>query len=734
MQLPVNAQAVTTALSTWFAPGEVFEIRVLNALTKRWNSREHTEFGYFDYEHINEIPGLLDQLLSYKGVYVTVNPLNPAVLGRAKNHFSSGQAISAKDTEVMMRRWLLVDCDAIRVSGVSSSDTEHQYALDKASEIASKLASIGWPEPIRLDSGNGAQLMYRVDLPVNDDGLVKRCLEQLKLASNEHVEIDQTVFNPARIWRLPGMWNCKGDECPEQSRVHRQSQILSIPSSITSVPLPDLLAFAPKPPEAITPSDPGRFDIHDFIARHFPSAKAVPYAGGSKWVLDVCPFNPDHNDRSAVITQSKDGKLGFVCHHNGCAGKNWHDLRALLESLHGTDAPSVGVDLSGLLERVETHGNAQLDPPATDAPEQAETPAEKRARVTPFLSELYARYPARSPIVIDGLLREREVMNLIAAPKTGKTWFVMQLALSVALGREWLGRQVAPKRVLVIDNELAPEEFTYRYRIVAEALGINLNDLDGRLFTYPQRGDLKSISVLEDIMDIIQENDIGLIIVDAFYRAMPRGTEENSNEDITAVYNLVDHYAQRGNASFILIHHTSKGAQAAKSVTDVGSGAGAQSRAADAHLVLLKHLEPSVVVVKGVARSFAKVEPTSIRQIFPLWAVAPDCDPRLLEGISPAELKRIKEENTPPMPGPSAQQYATPEPEPITNESVAHILSELGGTCLKTKFIATVRQKLNITRSSATSLIQDAVDCGCISMQTRVPEDGGPKSYVYVTK
>ncbi len=363
----LNIQELTTALKTWFLPGEVFEVRVLEALTKRWNTREHTEAGYFDYEHIDAVAEGLQNMLSYKGVYVSLNPLNPAVLGRAKYVFKSDKLIGAKDEEVLCRRWLPIDCDAKRVSGVSSSDEEHEKAIAKAKEIREGMRSLGWPEPIVLDSGNGAQLLYKIDLPAADDGLVKRVLEALLPCSDEAVDIDQTVFNPARIWRLPGAWNCKGDECPEQTRVHRQSRILELPEQLKCVSREQLEAVAGTPALVAThePISTGSFDIHSFVARHFPEAKAQAYNGGTKWVLDVCPFNADHNDRSAVITQGADGKIGFKCHHNGCVGKNWHDLRALLEPKYEPVETPVQFDITQLSARAKTA------PETTSAPVQS---------------------------------------------------------------------------------------------------------------------------------------------------------------------------------------------------------------------------------------------------------------------------------------------------------------------------------------------------------------------------
>lgn len=87
-------------------------------------------------------------------------------------------------------------------------------------------------------------------------------------------------------------------------------------------------------------------------------------------------------------------------------------------------------------------------------------------------------------------------------------------------------------------------------------------------------------------MTEFKEREFDVIVIDALYKALPPDVDENSNGQITAIYNLLDGYAQTSKAAFVLVHHTSKGGQANKSVTDVGSGAGAQSRSPDAHLTL----------------------------------------------------------------------------------------------------------------------------------------------------
>ena len=358
-----NSAEAVTALKKIFQPGDVFEIRALEAHTTSYN-RPHTVSGYFDYDSIEEAAKLIARDIRFaRGIYYTPNPVEPALLARAANRLRDmGQRDpSTADKDIPRRRWLLIDCDAIRPSGISSSEAEHAAAAAKAAEIRDGLSSIGFPAPIEIDSGNGAQLMYRIDLPGGiDDTICKAVLKQLQACNTEAVEIDETVFNASRIWRLPGSMNCKGDPIPE--RPHRPARIVAFPDRLEVVPVELLREIAgikeEKPfdpaeyrtpqsgsgaklsgtlanvnlaeirqPEAAEP-----FKLDQWISSYCPEAEGPQqWQDGRRWIFPVCPFNPDHANRSAVITEQANGAIGFVCHHNGCKGKDWRALRELRE-------------------------------------------------------------------------------------------------------------------------------------------------------------------------------------------------------------------------------------------------------------------------------------------------------------------------------------------------------------------------------------------------------------------
>lgn len=237
-----------------------------------------------------------------------------------------------------------------------------------------------------------------------------------------------------------------------------------------------------------------------------------------------------------------------------------------------------------------------------------------------YVTELRTKFPALRQPVIHGLLREGETMNLIAASKMGKSWLALDLALCVAGGASWLGRfSTEPGEVLIIDNELHPETSASRVGGVADARGIDLAQVGGRVAIENLRGRLCDLDEMSGYFGMIEPRQFRLIILDALYRFLPEGGDENDNAMIASMYNLLDGFADRLGCAFVLVHHTSKGGQASKGVTDVGAGAGSQSRAADTHLVLRSHQEANCVALGAVARSFPPIDPVGLRWSFPVW-------------------------------------------------------------------------------------------------------------------
>jgi hypothetical protein len=204
-------------------PGEVYELRVLNA------GRDGTVAGYFD-DRDAMVQAAAHWSGKAPGVYRTLNPVNPALLARADNRVKTRARETTTDADIIARKWIFIDADAVRPSGISASDEEHELALGRMRGIRLFLLQEGWPEPVLVDSGNGGHLYFRLSLR-NDDAshnLVQRVLQALARRFNDdRVKIDETVHNAARIVRMPGTLTGKGDHFNGRPNLDRRPHRLA---------------------------------------------------------------------------------------------------------------------------------------------------------------------------------------------------------------------------------------------------------------------------------------------------------------------------------------------------------------------------------------------------------------------------------------------------------------------------------------------------------------------------
>ena len=297
-------------------------------------------------------------------------------------------------------------------------------------------------------------------------------------------------------------------------------------------------------------------------------------------------------------------------------------------------------------------------------------------------------YPVLRSPVIQGLLREGETMNIIAAPKTGKSWLINDMATAVATGRQWLETYDTEKgNVLILDNELHGETFANRLPKVARARRIDLSELTDTLYIENMRGRLIDIFTLEQYFSFLEPGQFKVIILDAFYRFMPADTDENDNGAMARIYNKIDHYASRLECAFVLVHHTSKGNQANKSVTDVGAGAGSQSRATDSHLVLRKHEQDDAIVLDAAVRSWPPIAPMCLAWEFPVWNPAPYLDPADLERPTRRRKKSTPTEPVEPKPDWTPELFIEHflDEEPKTRDEILLQTGHEGMSQAKTK-------------------------------------------------
>lgn len=226
-------EQIRRAAELIMGPGSVHELRIPKA------GREKTISGYFnDPLKLAQCAADLDGTGKYAGVYITLNPCNPALLARCCNRVRPYAEVTTSDHDILKRCWLLIDCDPKRPAGISSTDREHGRAITTACGAWDDLRGAGFGDPVVADSGNGGHLLYRVDLP-NDSratDLIQRVLIGVAArCAPDDVDIDLTVYNPARICKLYGTMARKGDSTPD--RPHRRSCILEISTRLETLRL-----------------------------------------------------------------------------------------------------------------------------------------------------------------------------------------------------------------------------------------------------------------------------------------------------------------------------------------------------------------------------------------------------------------------------------------------------------------------------------------------------------------
>ena len=304
------------------ADGEcrLFELRVLD------NKKVYS--AYFD--DPEKAIAALKKLDCEKSCYIVLNDIKEACRSRAQFNKFIENAKTTSDTDIDGYSWLFIDFDPNRPTDVSSSDIELEVAKDKCYEVKDYLKGLGFNDPIVAMSGNGYHLLYYVAFQVIRKEEVRKFLTVLSaLFSTDTIKIDTANYNPARICKLYGTMATKGRNTAD--RPHRMAEIVEIPDRIEENDIEYLRKVCNKIPDRPQYSYSQHFDLGEWLNRYGLGYKVEHGSGYDKYILDECPFDPNHKGKDACIFRSSNGALGFHCFHNSCADKTWKDVRMKFE-------------------------------------------------------------------------------------------------------------------------------------------------------------------------------------------------------------------------------------------------------------------------------------------------------------------------------------------------------------------------------------------------------------------
>lgn len=276
--------------------------------------------------------------------------------------------------------------------------------------------------------------------------------------------------------------------------------------------------------------------------------------------------------------------------------------------------------------------------------------------------------------LIDGWLPSSGMWQLWAPSYAGKTFLVLDLALSLINHKPWFGREIVhdtvfdelvgqhvPRdHVLYILSEGA---FDFRQRIDAWCQ-VNGGDYDKLLIVRQKTLDLATAQGWQTIVDEFEKdsransvkNRIGLIIIDT--QSMLLGSDENSNRAMSEAALVLGQATTFIGCPGLLVHHSGKG--------EVKSSRGASSMVAAMDVVMQLASEPNGVKlltfdkVKGAKLPSDKLrflleesgesayvrvaQPDDVQIIIAQSNTSVDAAARLLERDGPLPYSRIRDE------------------------------------------------------------------------------------------
>jgi len=558
-------------------PGQVVELRALDAATPGHRS-PHVVSGYYDdLDALARDAAELDGCC--RGIYVTLSPVAPALLARAANRTrAAGRDATTSDADIARRTLLLVDLDPVRPGGISATDEEHAAALARAREIRDRLSAQGWPAPVLASSGNGAHLLYRVDLPADAESsaLVPLVLRALHLLHGDQaVAVDTSVGNAARIRRLYGTVARKGDSTPD--RPHRRSRIMEAPDRLDVVPRDLLEALAARVPHApaAPPTRRGMgeaIDLAAWLSRHGillagPVSVTDRQGGRADRYAIRCPGG--HEDGAWAMLFGS-GAVAAGCHHASCAGLSWRELRA-----HHEPRPARAQEARQAPPEAR---QAQEAAPCARVPQEA-----PRRALTRRLSEV-------EPRPVSWLWAGRVPLGKITAvagrPGQGKSMLATTLAAAVSRGRPVVPGETSCRSggVILLAGEDGLEDTVVPRLMAADADLSRIVAVDGIAGPRGERGVslAEDLAELDAVIDRDLQGDCRLVIIDPPAQFLGRVGQVDSHRDadVRAVLGPLAALAERRDLAVLLITHHRKSAGATADQAISGSLAfGAAARA-----------------------------------------------------------------------------------------------------------------------------------------------------------
>lgn len=264
----------------------------------------------------------------------------------------------------------------------------------------------------------------------------------------------------------------------------------------------------------------------------------------------------------------------------------------------------------------------------------------KPLTVQTFGSLLNAAEAEPPQTIVEKFLRLGDVSMIGAKAKEKKSFFVLQLAMSIASGRTFLSLQTTKTKVLYVDGEFSPHDLGTRLKRMC---GEESPDYSQNLLFHTSRAHPEEKSYFPYILKNIEAqpelDNVGLFIFDPFYRYVVAGTEIDCAV-MARNFEELQSFAFQRNAAVLLVHHFPKGSRSSNSHIEQIAGSSTISRSLDSLITLTRNNTPDCTNVEFTTRHFREPKKMVIRWLFNRFMVDPSVSPDSGQINAQSEKKR----------------------------------------------------------------------------------------------
>lgn len=219
------------------------------------------------------------------------------------------------------------------------------------------------------------------------------------------------------------------------------------------------------------------------------------------------------------------------------------------------------------------------------------------------LSSVLENPPPLADEIIYKILRKGHKMLLSGSSKAGKSFLLMELAIAISEGRDWLSFKTRKGKVFYVNLEIDEASCINRFAQIYKAMKITPEHADD-IMVWTLRGKALTLDKLyKKIIRRVKDGGFDVIILDPIYKVITG--DENSASDMGAFCNLFDRIATETGCAMIYCHHHSKGAQGFKKAMDRASGSGVFARDPDAQLDMIQLDLTDEFILKNADDPFA---------------------------------------------------------------------------------------------------------------------------------